>query len=309
MNIALCTDENFSIPALVCITSVLENNKEEDCHIYVLTDGLSDKARDKFSKLSDIYGQKIDIMNIDKHIFDGLIVNERFPISMYYRFLLPETLPEVDKILYLDCDIIVRHSLRGMYETDLTDKGIAAVVAQSCDDIVWANQLKLSSAYFNSGVLLMNLEYWRQNCSFGRLVEWIANNSDKCNLPDQNALNVVFDGNVEYLDYSYNYQEGWFNIETSKVHYSKWNEIVNSGEEPVIVHFCEAEKPWFVECENPYKTEWKMYADKHKFICFKIQKRYGKEYQLAVILDKVGLKFRYWAEKWQKKIVKKLRVS
>lgn len=109
MNIALCADENFTIPALVCITSIFENNKD-DSHIYVLTDGISDKAKGKFCKLSETYNRQIDILTIDKSVFDGLIVNERFPVSMYYRFLLPQMLPNENKILYLDCDIIVRHS-------------------------------------------------------------------------------------------------------------------------------------------------------------------------------------------------------
>ena len=220
MNIALCTDENFSVPALVCITSVFENNKSERCNVYVLTDFLSPDVRAKFSELAKVYGQSIDIFSIDKQRFKDLTVNERFPISMYYRFLLPEILTKESKVLYLDCDIIVRHSLRELYDTSLDGKALAAVVAQSCDDIVWTNQLKLKSPYFNSGVLLMNLNYWRQNDSFNKLVSWVATNPDKCMLPDQNALNSIFDGYVKYLDYTYNYQEAWFNIENTKTHYN-----------------------------------------------------------------------------------------
>lgn len=309
MNIALCTDENFSIPALVCITSIFENNKDEDCHVYVLTDGLSDSARNKFSKLAEVYCLGIEIIDIDRHIYDGLIVNERFPISMYYRFLLPEMLPDENKILYLDCDIIVRHSLKKLYDTSLDGKALAAVVAQSCDDIVWTNQLKLNSPYFNSGVILMNLNYWRQNNSFNKLISWVANNPDKCMLPDQNALNVIFDGYVEYLDYTYNYQEAWFNIESTKIHYSKWNTIKEIGKDPIIIHYCEAEKPWFEECKNPFKSEWVKYANMHNFIDYRIQKKSNMEYRLAIIVDRIGLKFRYWSEKWQKKILAKIKVS
>ena len=309
MNIALCTDENFSIPALVCITSIFENNKSERCNVYILTDSLCPDVRTKFLKLAKTYEQSIDILLIDKQRFNGLIVNERFPISMYYRFLLPEMLTNESRVLYFDCDIIVRHSLSELYDTSLDGKALAAVVAQSCDDIVWTNQLKLNSPYFNSGVLLMNLDYWRQNDSFNKLVSWVANNPDKCMLPDQNALNVIFDGYVEYLDYTYNYQEAWFSVETTKIHYAKWNTIKEIGRDPIVIHYCEAEKPWFEECKNPFKAEWVKYASMHGIIDYRIKKRYGFEYQLSIIVDRIGLKFRYLSEKWQKKILGKIKIS
>lgn len=309
MNIALCTDENFSIPALVCITSILENNKSEDCHFYILTDRLSNRVREKFSLLSKIYEKPIEILVIDKHRFDGLTINERFPISMYYRFLLPEMLPTEDKVLYLDCDIIVRHSLRQAYDTPLEGKSLAAVVGESCDDITFENILRLSSKYFNSGVLLLNLRYWREHEIAKRLITWVYENPKKCSLPDQNALNKVLDGTIVYLNYTYNYQEWWFGDLTRWMHYSKWDEIREIGKDPTIVHFCEAEKPWFVECKNPFQNEFLQYAKLHDFVGFKLQKRYGKAYQLTIIIDKIGRKFRYWAERWQKYIIKNIKVS
>lgn len=308
MNIALCTDENFSIPALVCITSIFENNKEE-CNIYVLTDGLSDKAVGKFRQLASLYNQNIEVLTIDKHRFDGLTVNERFPISMYYRFLLPEMLPTEEKVLYLDCDIIVRHSLSEAYSTDLEGNALAAVVGESCDDVFWSNYLKLTTPFFSSGVILINLNYWRENDITRKLIRWTSDNPELCSLPDQNALNKVLEGKVVYLDYTYNFQEWWFGDLTHWMHYSKWDEIKKIGQDPVIVHYCEAVKPWFKECTNPFQNDFLRYAKLHDFIGFKIRSRYGFEYKCANIIDRIGLKFRYWAEKWQKHIIKNIKVS
>lgn len=310
MNIALCTDENFSIPALVCITSIFENNKDTRCHIYVLTDGLSDGARRKFSQLATIYNQQIDIFTIDKHRFEGLIVNERFPVSMYYRFLLPEMLPKEKMVLYLDCDIIVRGSLKDIYNENLQEKALAAVEAQSSDDIYWYNTLQITAPYFNSGVLLINLDYWREHNVSHSLIKWIADNPDKCVCPDQNALNVVLQGKVNYLSYRYNFQEKWLTaLENSKIHFSKWKKINEEAERIVVMHYCEAEKPWFIESKHPYRKEFDYYATLHSFIGYTPIIRYGKVYQLASIVDKIGLKFRYYAEKWQKMLIKKVRVS
>lgn len=309
MNIALCTDENFSVPALVCITSFFENNKEGEHHVYILTDGLSQKAQNKFKQISETYQQSVQVITIDKHRFDGLRTNERFPVSMYYRFMLPEMLPQEHKVLYLDCDIIVRHSLKDVYETNLDGKALGVVVAQSCDSLYFINNLKLTTPYFNSGVLLINLDFWREHNTTENLITFVDKNSDICALPDQDALNKVLEGKTIYLDYTYNYQEGWFGSLIRNMHYSRWDTIRETGKDPAIIHFCEAEKPWFVECKNPYQKEFLYYARLHDFIGFRLLKRYGKAYYCSTIIDRIGLKFRYWAEKWQKLIIKNIKLS
>lgn len=310
MNIALCTDENFSVPALVCITSIFENNKGDECHIYILTDGLSDKTIDKFQKLGDIYKQQISVMFINKHRFAGLTVSERYPVSMYYRFLLPEMLPEEDKVLYLDCDIIVRHSLKAVYDTSLNDVALGAVVSQSCDWIKWTNDHKLTTPFFNSGVLLMNLDYWRKNNTIEALVKWVANYDKELWLPDQSALNKVLEGKVVYLNYTYNFQERWTrNLEGSNIHFSKWDEIMRIAEDPIVVHYCDAEKPWFVESKHRNKSDFLYYAQLYPFIGFKPQKRYSVVYKLTLIIDKIVQKIHYWAESIRKHEIKKIIVS
>lgn len=310
LNIALCTDENFSIPALVCITSIFENNKDEDCHIYVLTDGLSNKVREKFEMLAAAYGQQIEVLTIDKHRFEGLIVSERYPVSMYYRFFLPEMLPFESKVLYLDCDIIIRHSLKEAYETDLSNKALGAVVSQSCDWVKWANDHKLSTPFFNSGVLLMNLDYWRQNDTFEALVKWLSDYPKELWLPDQSALNKVLEREVVYLDYTYNFQERWTrDLEGSDMHFSRWADIINAGLDPVVIHYCDAEKPWFVESQHKFKADFLHYATMHGFIGFTPIIRYNRIYKLAGIIDRIGLKLRYWAERLQKREIKKIKVS
>ena len=310
INIALCTDENFTIPALVCITSIFENNKDEDCHIFVLTDGISDYARGKFKKLAAEYCRCIDIKTIDNTCFYGLAVSERYPISIYYRFLLPQMLRELHHVLYLDCDIIVRQSLKSLFDINLDNYALGAVVAESCDLVKWSNDLKLTTPFFNSGVLLMNLDYWREHDSTRHLVKWLSESHCNMWLPDQYALNKVFEGEVIYLDYSYNFQREWTTaLEKSGMHFSRWNDITTALQNPTIVHFTEAEKPWFKECKNPFQKEFLYYARLHDFIGFKFLKRYGWEYKCASITDRIGLKFRYYAERWKKHLIKKIRVS
>lgn len=310
MNIALCTDNNFAIPAMVCIISIFENNKDADCHVFILTDSITETLREKFLQLGRMYGQCIEVMTIDRCRVEHLTSNDRFPISMYYRFFLPEMLPQEGRVLYLDCDVIVRKSLREIFETNLEDKALAAVVGGACDNIDFVNRLQLSEPYFNSGVLYLNLDYWREHNVAQRLIRWIAANPTLCALPDQDALNKVLEGKVAYLSYTYNYQEKWTRSSLiSYMHYSKWEEIRHVGKDPAIVHFCEAEKPWFTECKNPFQKDFLYYAGLHPFTSFQLRSRYGIAYPCVKFIDRVGLKFRFWAERWQKKITRNIKMS
>ena len=266
MNIALCTDENFVIPCLTCITSLFENNKGCECHAYVLTEGLTDKSIDKFHKLSAIYSQPIEIRTIRADKLKNLKVRPPFPVSMYFRFLLPEILKDEERVLYLDCDIIIRHSLENMYDTNLTDKACAVVEDQHCDDVLMLNNVKINSTYFNSGVMLMNLDYWRDNNVADNLIEFIFNNPERCIYPDQDALNIVLDSKVEYLNPTYNFQHYWsVSFHMSKTSYLRHGEILEASKDPVIVHFC-SQKPWHIKCYNPYKGEFYKYNKLHSFV-------------------------------------------
>ena len=296
MDIALCTDEHFAIPALVCITSILENNQEEICHITVLTSGLSISTVNKFSDLAKYYEREISIKTIDQSYFKGMITHNRYPLPMYFRFLLPKVLKDADRVLYLDCDTIIRGTLREMYCTDLSGRACAVVEDQQCDDVEIINRLNITSPYFNSGVMLLNLDYWRNNHITSDLLLFIKANPQKCVYPDQDALNVVLEGKVKYLPYIYNCQEMWITMRSSaRIHYSKWLILDEAIKNPVIVHFCVGDKPWFEECNNPFQEDFLKYANLHLFLGFKIKKKYSYLYHIIVAWE---MRFHRWSQKF-----------
>ena len=260
MNIALCTDEKYSFPCGVCITSILENNKEEECNIYILTEGLEPQTIEKFRSLERKYNQRIIIKRVNSNIFSNLKVCNRFPKSIYFRFILPELIDHEKKILYFDCDIIVTGSLKDLWETEISEYACGVVEDQRSDDIRVQNNLGLYKRYFNSGVLLINLEYWRKNNTTQKLTEYIYNNSEKCIFPDQDALNIVLEKEALYLDYKYNYQELMLlKKEECFLHKSKWEKLLKDGEIPVIIHYTGLVKPWILTCEHKLKSEFLKY--------------------------------------------------
>ena len=291
MNIALCTDEKYSFPCGVCVTSILENNKEEGCCIYILTDGLKQETIEKFKQLQNKYKQKIDIITINDKLFDGLKISDRFPKSIYYRFLLPQLLNE-DKIIYLDCDIIVTSSLMNLWDTDINNFACAVVEDQKSDDITIQNRLGLYKDYFNSGVLLINLEYWREKDIANKLIEFIHQNPDICLYPDQDALNYVLCDRVKFLDYKYNYQELFYQPkEHILLHKNKWEKLDLAGSTPTIMHYTGCIKPWVKACPHPYKKLFIKYQAISPWKDKKIRSRYTIKWKIAGIIEQIKY---YW---------------
>ena len=287
MNIALCTDEKYSFPCGVCVTSILENNKEEGCCIYILTDGLKQETIEKFKQLQNKYKQKIDIITINDKLFDGLKISDRFPKSIYYRFLLPQLLNE-DKIIYLDCDIIVTSSLKELWDTDINNFACAAVEDQMSDDIIIQNRIGLYKDYFNSGVLLINLNYWRREQIADKLIEFIRENPEKCIYPDQDALNYILHDKVKFLEYKYNYQELFF-LEKEKIalHKTKWDNLLPNNITPTIIHYTGFIKPWHKGCPHPYKQMFIKFKANSPWKKEKLRSRHSLKWKILRIIGQI----------------------
>ena len=283
MNIVLCTDENYAMPCGVCITSIFENNREEDCNIFVLTKGLEKNTIEHFEQLAANYKQKINIVNIDSSIFDGLKVSNRFREAIYYRFLIPDLL-DVEKALYLDCDIIITQNLKELWNTDINGYALAAVEDQRGDDITLHNRIEMYSTYFNSGVLLMNLDYWRKHRLKEHLVDYIYENPERCLYPDQDALNALLENKTYFLDYKFNYQDQMrLPVEQLMLHRSKWWQVQKYlVEAPVVIHYTSNIKPWHLECNYEYKKHFLDYKQISPWDSLKLRRRYKRTMRMRI---------------------------
>lgn len=257
MIVALATDDRYAMACGVCVTSILENNK--DCSVCILTEGLSDVEIARFRRLSEKYSREIDIIVIDDKVLTGLKVSERFTKAIYFRMLLPGLI-NADKVLYLDCDIIVNDSLEEFWNTDLDGYAAMVVEDQSADDVRIHNRIACDGLYFNSGVMLMNLDYWRENSISEKVIDYIYTNPQRCKYPDQDALNVILNGKVLQAGFEYNFQHLLYLKESKRfLHFSKWPQIERWKLTPKIIHYTEFVKPWYKENDHPLSHRFKYY--------------------------------------------------
>ena len=273
INIVACASDNYTMQCGVMMCSVCENNKNEAVNFYIFVDALFSEAHKKdLEDLASGYSRK--------KVFFVLVSDERikeflkfetylYTRHVFYRLLMAELLPyDVERVLYLDCDVIVRHSISHLFEIGI-DNYIVGVVHDSQEAVISQfNRLEYSydKGYFNSGVILVNLKRWREKDSTHRLLNYIGNNSAKIVLPDQDPLNVVFQDDKVFLPLTYNFQSGFLlKPEAMLIDYSKYkSEIQRDRLDPVILHLS-GERPWIKGCMHPYKGEYFKYRSLTKW--------------------------------------------
>ena len=268
INIVCATDDKYVPYCGVMLTSLFENNKDSQVDVYIMIDKpLQERNREKFAELANIYGTSISYCVVDKRFLENFPLKgdgvDHWSIVTYYRLYAAELLPEtVDKVLYLDCDIIVDGSLRELFGMDWD--GIAAgAVPDMCTE--WTEYYERlgydrSKGYFNAGVVLINLDYWRKNHTGQQCLDWLANNYDKVFNNDQDVLNVVLADKKKTLSVTYNYQ-----IQLRMPHFfntfsKNLKEEVLKTEHPVIIHYAAELKPWMAYYYSyPFNDVWHKY--------------------------------------------------
>lgn len=273
MNILCATDNHFAPFCGIMLTSLFENNRREavsdDINVYVLVDNtFSPIQKHKYQKLCSRYGMRLHIIVVDNRILPPLPLNDiHHPITLptYYRLLAGKLLPTtVHKTIYLDCDIIVAQNLRPLWDISLDGKPLACV--RDCllnFDQPHCARLGYNpnEGYFNAGMLVINLDYWRQNDIETRLADYAQKHYDKLHYMDQDLLNGALHGQVLWLPERYNFQppfllNDYWNQYPTDYH----NTLVQEYHQAAIIHYIGISKPWhFSYRGSPFHTLWDHY--------------------------------------------------
>lgn len=202
-------------------------------------------------------GGELQCHGIDDARVAELPAMGRISRAMWYRLFLPELLAGIDRVVYLDCDVIVRSPLDEFYGADLGDAGLGAVanVFEALHrDRPAALGLPPGARYFNSGVLLMDLGAWRAGEVARRILERVRASSPRLLFPDQDALNLEFAGRWRELHPRWNCQNSFFYLGEAGSAFSG-PELAEAVRNPAIVHFegGALAKPWHYLCKNPHR--------------------------------------------------------
>ena len=274
MNILYVANEKYAPQLASSLCSVLYNNRsEQQLDVYIFSTGLSAGSAERLHVLCASYNRKLHIIELND-ISDRLGTGaksflRKFDKSIFGRFFLCELLPkEVDKILYLDCDTTVTGSLKDLFnELPDADYPMAAVLEPTIyKETRKMLGLKEDDLYFNSGVLLIDMNKWREEDGDKQILSFYKSIEEDSVFADQDALNGLLMGRIKVLSPKYNLfsNYAYFKYKTlirlsPSYKVISQEEFENAVKAPVIIHYAGDERPWIKGNRNPYRTEYKKY--------------------------------------------------
>ncbi len=240
-------DEHYAVRIPTVLKSLQLSHPGSSFHIHLICDGLSEPAAAALREACERFGFAFFLYPVSKELLSDAPITKYYSKAMYYRMLASQILPPtLDRVLYLDPDVLVINSLEPLWALDLNGCMFAAASHGEEDGLVSnVNRIRLdtASAYYNTGVLLMDLAQCRRVIRPIEIFSFIRENEHKLLLPDQDVFNALFGGRTLLIP-----NEIW-NYDARK--YSHY--LLRSGGEmneawvirnTAVLHFCGKEKPW-----------------------------------------------------------------
>ncbi len=246
MNILVTLDKGYIHPLSVMLKSLIISNKNTDFDVYVMNTELEKQDFEYIKSFVPYKRLNIIDLKVNNCLPDTAPVTDRYPVEMYYRIFAAKFLPEtVEKILYLDPDLVVLKSLRPLYNTNMEENYFAAA-SHVGRVLTKVNNLRLSTEdgdpYINSGVMLMNIKLLREQQDFTKVFDYIEKNKNLLILPDQDVISAVYGDRIMEIDpFVYNMTERLL-IHPDAI--EKKIDMAWVAQNTAVIHFCGRNKPW-----------------------------------------------------------------
>lgn len=256
MNLLLTLDENYLQPCKVLLYSFFANNQNEtNVTIYLLHSTIPNEKLEDLKNYCFGFGADLKPISVDASFFETAPTNKRYPKEMYYRLLSPLILPkELDRILYLDPDILIINPLRPLWESNLDGKVFAAASHTGLTDIANdINQVRLDTEheYFNSGVMLIDLNAARKLVASEDVFDCVRKHEKELILPDQDVFNILYGKQTMPVDdVVWNYDVR--NYPKYLIRSTGKNNLNWIMQNTAVLHFCGKHKPWQDDYKNPF---------------------------------------------------------
>lgn len=251
MNILVTLNSGYIGPLCVMLKSLMINENSE-IDLYVAHSSLTEEDFSKIDKVIDKSRCRVHSINVDPKLLENAPVLKRISKETYYRLLVLDIIPEdIDKLLYMDPDIVVNKSIKPLYEVDLTGKFFAGAghtlgFVENLNK--WRLDMPEDSRYINAGIIMFNLKEFRKSCTTQDIFNYIEENERWLFLSDQDVINGMFGGKILHIDPTI------FNLDEKTLKlYKKINDINLDWVEKntAIIHFNGSQKPW----KENYKGE------------------------------------------------------
>lgn len=267
MNVVYASNDGYARHLGVSLYSLLEHNRHMDIKVYILSAQMSAENQRILAGIACEFERDANIIELgDLHRrFDYPIDTRGFNISAMSRLFCAGVLPaQVQRALYLDCDTVVLRPLDKLWNTDLHGKPAGMVMEPTVyTEIKAAVDLKQEEAYYNSGVILMDLDLWRKENLEEKFLAYYRSKEGSLFACDQDTINGTLKGRIHTLSPGYNFFTNYtyFNYKTLTAATRAYRRIPQrefelAKKRPAIVHYMGDERPWLAGNHNPFRREY-----------------------------------------------------
>ncbi|MFV0587259.1 glycosyltransferase family 8 protein [Bacteroides reticulotermitis] len=253
-------DKNYVEHCGVMLTSLFVHNADLNFRIHIINTGLSESDKQRLTTYVEDNQAKAFFYDVDFSVIKDFPIAEKDHLSLaaYLRLFMSKLLPtDIDKILYLDCDLLVVDSIKELWDTDLENKSVGAVEEREPYSTESPQGLKypVEYSYFNSGVMLINLKKWREEDLYDRAMKFIASHKELLVLHDQDVLNVLLYKDRKFISIRWNVMD-FFLLTRPHIQNRRKLDWKSSIQHPGIIHFTGKRKPWLRSCDSPYRAQY-----------------------------------------------------
>lgn len=293
-NIVCVSDENYIQHTAVMLCSLFENNLDKKFIIYLLTTGIKPETEEKLQQLCKLYNAILECKTCSIEDLSTLPVGQWNTI-MYFKLLIPQLLPNnTDRCLFVDVDMIINTNIITLYDISLNNAIIAAAEDMP-DCIKYKKRLGLSQtkSYINSGVIVCDLQKWREEEKKRPIIEYTKAISSMIT-NEQDVIALYFQDKIKLLPIKWNMTNFYFNRKP-KIFPKYLSQLKEARKHPGIIHFASPIKPWFKDCQHPYKNLYKLYLKKtewkeYKFPIFENMTPWGRFKRIIrLFLNKINI--------------------
>ncbi len=262
MNILVTLDSNYINPLKTMLKSLFLNNRGEAFSIYLMHSSIKEHELEDLEQYMQQEGQDLIIIPVGEEQFRDAPVVKHFTKEMYYRLLAYQVLPQdLERILYLDPDILIINEIRTLYDMEISEYLYAAAFHDR-SILTDINKVRFPgyeiAEYYNSGVLLMNLERQRVEIKEEAIYKFVEENRKRLFLPDQDILNGLYSAKIKNIDeLLYNFDARfYFYYRLANKNKVDMDYVIQNT---AIIHFCGKKKPWHANYSGKFHSLYKHY--------------------------------------------------
>lgn len=266
INIVSACDNNYAQHLGVMITSLLENTEsKENVDFFVIDGGVSTRNNECLRACVEKYGSRIRFLELKPELYQDFKTQSYFGYATYFRIFIPEIVDDsVRKVIYLDCDMVIKGDICQLWENDVSEYFVAAVEDVGIDiggdfatTVKKCIGISRKGKYFNAGVLLINLDKWRADNTSETIRNYLIDNREKIHFADQDGLNAVFKDRWLKLPMEWNQQADILDLlQRNRIDRS---DVMKAALNPMIIHYTKQVKPWHYKYCHPLKEEYQRY--------------------------------------------------